>query len=293
MLLVFFSACNNIASAQITAADSSLQSDGPRLALPCDNTLAMPCNQRNSSLRLGISPAYGTFRDIGTAPISFFGPALQSVVGIWQERSRWHFRLDIATTLGYYEDAPKPHFNFTSFDISNSLRIAAMHLLNAHPRSSEWLGFGLANFLNVTVNTNYENAAAGISNFLGPELYFKELLHLGSSRWLFYGEVGMMPVAALLRPGYAYIDNYTAYQPVLSALFSNYRWNAKFLAGLSTEIGFLFHFLNSNRLQLAYRWELFSSGTVGCWRFDHAIHSLQCNLFFHLKRTANHEKNKN
>ena len=99
-----------------------------------------------------------------------------------------------------------------AFDIHNTLRIKWMQQVKK-VNTNLFVGGGITNFLDVTVNTNYENAAAGGSEFFGPELH--ALFLQQAPRWLgrkvyFHEGVSLMPFAALLRPGYAYIDNYTA-----------------------------------------------------------------------------------
>ena len=91
-------------------------------------------------------------------------------------------------------------------------------------------------------------------------------------------------------PGYAYIDNYTASQPVLGALFDDYQWHAKPLAALSSEIGISYTLMNDNKLELNYKWDYHSSGHSGYWRFDHAMHTLQFNFHFNLKHKNHYEK---
>ena len=292
-VFVTFFAGSHTVSAQNSGADSSGNSGQTYAYLPCGGAFPSPTDIREWTLRLGGAAGYGRFRDMGTAPVSFGGPALQTVVGVWHDRLRWKFHLDMTTTLGYYEDALKPKFNFSTFDISNSVRLKVYRRIFAHILSQEWVGVGFSNFLDITVNQNFENAAVGISDFLGPEIYFKGVQPIGFSWWSIYCEIGLMPVAAVLRPGYAYIDNYTATQPVLDAVFSDYQWNAKFMASISTEIGFRYWLENNNKLEFAYRWEFHSSGDSGAWRYDHATHMLQCNYMFNLKRNTIYEKNQN
>ncbi len=230
---------------------------------------------------------YGVLRDKGTSPITYQGPLMTAVAGVWNDRSWWKFHLDVVTSFGYYENSIAPRFNFSTFDISNTVKFRAMRCIPDpffFPESI-WIGIGASNFLDVSVNTNYENAATGVSEFFGPELLLKAESNLGFySNWFLIGEVSFMPVAAMLRPGYAYMDNYTASQPVHTALFDGYEWNTKLFAGLSTEIGFRYRMENDNQLYLSYRWDYHSSGSKGSWRFDHAMHGIYVDLIVHLKR---------
>ena len=78
---------------------------------------------KTTSLRLGIGAGYALYRDLGTAPISFKGLALQPVVGLeLGGMRRWTTTVDAFTSVAILEDAVKPKFNFGSFGISNTLR---------------------------------------------------------------------------------------------------------------------------------------------------------------------------
>lgn len=250
---------------------------------PHGNDSLYSADPRLWTLSLGVGLGHGKVRDMGTAPILFGGPALYHTLGIGYERMRWRYQSEIATALGYYEDALAPKLNFTTFDISNRIAFYAMRRLNAQLLTQEWLGVGIRNYLDVTVNTNYENAAAGISDFVELALLLRGAQQLGSSRWLLQFQLAVSPLAAILRPGYAYIDNYTAAQPVLNVLFDDYQWNLSPVPSVSTEIGFRFTLLNGNEMEWLYCWDYHSSGNSGFWRFDHAMHTLQFNLLFALK----------
>lgn len=290
LLITFFFGSGTLHAQTTDETANSSQTDQSSSYLPCGNAFPTPSDFRRWSLLMGGGAGYGVFRDMGTAPIRFGGPALYNEVGVRHERIRWLFRFDITTAVGFYENAPAPQWNFTTFDISNTIRISALRRIFAHLFTREWIGLGLNNFLDVTVNTNYENAAAGISEFIGPELFFRATQQIGISNWYIHLELGVMPVAAVLRPGYAYIDNYTASQPVLGALFDDYQWHAKPLAALSSEIGISYTLMNDNKLELNYKWDYHSSGHCGYWRFDHAMHTLQFNFLFNLKHKNHYEK---
>lgn len=291
-MLIIFLVSNHIVVGQNKETDSTGNNRSETAWLPCGNAFIGESNSLHiTSLQLGGAIGYGRFRDRGTAPISFQGPALTAAAGLWNDRGRWMLHLDALTSVGFYENAVAPRFNFSTFDISSTLRFKALRRI-ANPfcfPDKLWAGVGACNFLDVTVNTNYENASTGISEFFGPELYLYGEYEIDNS-WFLFGGCSVMPVAAMLRPGYAYIDNYTASQPVHSALFDGYEWNAKFFAGLSTEIGVRYEMKNENQLHLSYRWDYHSSGGKGHWRFDHAMHGIYLDLIVHLRNRFVNEK---
>ena len=250
---------------------------------------------KTTSLRIGSAVGYGVYRDMGTAPLRFKGIVLQPNIGLeFCGMRSWTTNIDLFTSVGIFEDAVEPALNFGSFDISNTFRFKMTKRI-AHPLEPLSLsaGFGAANFLDVTVNSEYENAATGISDFIGPELFLRATLYLDD--FLFknkydrpslqmHTEIGLMPVAAVLRPGYAYIDNYTATQPVLSALFDEYEWNLKPFAGACSDIGFDIIYNYGNRISFSYLWAYHSSGNSGIWRFDHATHLFLIDFVFTFKK---------
>ena len=283
LLITFFAAVPAVAQGR---NDSTASAN--RALLACGNAIRQANDVREWSLRIGSALGYGVVRDAGTAPITFHGPLLMPSAGLQYRRNQWKYSNETSTTIGYYENRLKPRFNFSTFDINNTLRLKAMR--HIHNELAElWLGVSATNFLDVTVNMQYENAAAGVSEFVGPELWVGARKQFGTSRFSFVGELGVMPVAGVLRPGYAYIDNYTATQPVLNAVFDDYEWHAKAFAALATTLGVDLNLLNGNHIILSYDWNFHSSGKSGHWRFDHAMHALNIDLVFNLKKRYTYE----
>lgn len=270
---------------------------------------------KTTSVRLGGGMGYGMYRDLGTAPMRFKGLMIQPSVGIeWSGMRKWTTTIDNNSTVGVFEDAVEPKLNFGSFDISNTLRFkmrkhissvwsleeeSKLHLGHEDKHSidpkkhyvSFSAGFGAANFIDITVNPEYENASTGISEFFGPELMLRADLFLNTIfDWWNYDkadkqihtEIGFMPLAAVMRPGYAYIDNYTASQPVLAALFDQYEWHLKPFAGLYTDIGVDF-ISTFSRVSISYIWSYYSSGNGGASRFDHASHLFAIDFIIPIK----------
>lgn len=269
-------------------AQDSTNNGNPRTV-----TITHSSGYKTTSLRLGSAIGYGLYRDMGTAPISFKGVALQPVVGLeFGGMRKWTTTIDAFSSVGVFEDAVAPKLNFGSFDISNTLRFKMRRCIEEWHYAALSAGFGAANFLDVTVNPDYENAAAGISEFFGPELSLRADWFLNTAFGIYnadkpqlqlHTELGLMPLAAILRPGYAYIDNYTASQPVLAALFDNYQWHLKPLAALYTDIGLDILTGSFSRISFSYLWSYHSSGNSGASRFDHATHYLAIDFIIPLK----------
>lgn len=274
-------------------------------AQQCDSSQVKTVNIQNghgyrtTSLHIGNAIGYGVYRDMGTAPLRFKGAVLMPNIGLELGGMRnWTTTIDLFTSAGVFEDAVDPKLNFGSFDISNTLRfktrkyITSLRLFAKENFTHVSVGFGAANFFDVTVNSEYENAAAGVSELIGPEVSLRADLDLkaifNNASYdkfgkQFHAEVGLMPVAAIFRPGYSYIDNYTASQPVLSSLFDEFQWNLKPFAGLWSDIGI--DIVNGyNRISFSYLWSYHTSGNSGAWRFDHATHLFLIDFTITLKQ---------
>lgn len=248
------------------------------------------------SLQLGAAEGYGSYRDLGTSPMSYYGIMLQPTLGLHLVLpSRMEFSVVSRNAVGFLEDAADPILNFGAFDINSTFSLKALARIASSDSSSNifklYLGVGLANFLDITVNPNYENASAGISDFMGPELIGRLYCE---PRWnvpiQFHGEAAVTPIAAVLRPGYSYIDNYTAYHPVSNAFFTDFEIFAKPFAAVSTDIGIDIVTGPGSRITFSYLWNYHTTGNKGIWRFDHATHYLAIDFLIKLraKRSITH-----
>lgn len=228
---------------------------------------------------------YGIYRDNGVAPFCFKGLSVAPSFGLTYGDS-YHTRFSITSTtsIGIYEDELPPLLNFSAYDIHNTISVNLLFPIKKCVKDL-WIGGAITNFMDIAVNPNYENASVGISEFLGPEIVARlyQCPPTNRNAIIFHEELRLMPFAAVLRPGYAYIDNYTSRQPVLAALFDDYEWSMKFLAGIATDIGFDIKTGRGNRICVSYRWCYYSSGNSGQWRFDHATHLINIDFVFNLR----------
>ena len=97
-----------------------------------------------------------------------------------------------------------------------------------------------------------------------------------------YGKLNLPVVGMAIRPGYAYIDNYTGSINEANTILQDYEVFGKWFPGLGTDIGLNFNLLNGNRVGFSYRWDYLSTGHKGANRFDNAFHSFNVNLMFNI-----------
>ncbi len=238
-------------------------------------------------LLFGSSLGIDRFRDMGTAPITFVGPTIQPNISARYENNRWLFELNSELAFSYCEDEFEPSFNFTTFNISNLLQFKVLRQININFPQTAWIGFSLTNFIDVTVNPNYENSSAGVSEFIGPGLCLKARQPIKKSRYSLFGGLEIMPIGYIFRPGYSYIDNYSSQNSVTNTIFSDFQWNIRPFAELSTEIGIDLRLANNNLISISYLWRYFRTGerfnSDYLRRFDHAAHFINFTLSFNLQ----------
>lgn len=143
----------------------------------------------------------------------------------------------------------------------------------------------MENRLSVKVNLNYENASAGVSDLIMVQLRGRYEYFFATRRGrctpMLAAEVGWAPVGLALRPGYAFIDNYTQENDLYTTILSNYEWRTCLLPLLNSSMEAALQLRNGNRVGLNYQWSFATTWSSGHWRYDEALHLF--NLFFLFK----------
>lgn len=220
-------------------------------------TLCHASGYKVTFLTLGCGLGSTAYRDDGTAPIKYNGIGVPLTVGLkWGGMRKVNFKLLSTTSIGVCKQSFNEEISIDAFDIFNYLRAKV-----SFSNNEVLYGIALTNFLDVTVNPNYQNAAVGVSDFLGPELsigtdYYLSKVFVSDffENKSVHAEFAMMPLAAVLRPGYSYIDNYTAEQPVIASTFSSYQWGIQPFASISTNLGFRIHNDTFSSICISYLW---------------------------------------
>ena len=250
---------------------------------------------RQTMLVLGGGLGQGKFRDDGTAPFAYKGLLLPTDLGLkWLGKRGNSFSIISSTSVGVYRQAMAKEFSLDAYDVFNTFRIKLERGIDNYS-----IGLSLTNFLDATVNPSYENAAVGVSDFFGLELsvgarvrtdqYFKGKFW---SNKAVHGEFVFMPVAGVVRPGYAYIDNYTSTNNVVRAQFSDYNITLQPFAAMATDVGFDIFPDQFSKISFSYRWSFHMFDKVsmhldenygGSSPFRHAYHTLVVDFFINLK----------
>jgi len=237
---------------------------------------------RWSALHAGMGLGYVMHRDMGTAPISYRGPATGLNIGLWIDRPHWSIHIDLPFSVGAVDDAVGP-MSFDALDVTVTPEAKILYApQKAWSRYRYMVGGSITDRVYISGHPDYENAAVGVSNFVGINLVGRCERIL--KRHMIHGEATIMPVALITRPGYSYIGNPTADNNVANTFLPTYQTFAKAFATLRTDVGFDFLLRNGNRINLSYVWQYSSSGEKDIYRFDHAMHLLNVDFVFALRQ---------
>lgn len=218
--------------------------------------------------------------DNGTIPFRYLGVGGNIGVGITVEWRRCHVQnesrlmADMLKTNGYSIGIEsKTEFLYRFHDSKRN----RLHL---------WGGAAFQNYYDIKEISAMMNAATGVTGFMnlcaeGMLSYDFAFIREGSHNLLTaYGKL-TLPVAGLvMRPGYAYMDNYTEDINIANTVLANYETFGKWFPGVGTDVGLYFNLPNGNRIGLNYRWDYLTTRHKGTYRFDNAIHAVNLNFMF-------------
>ena len=151
-----------------------------------------------------------------------------------------------------------------------------------------WFGGAFQSYFDIKDYPQLMNASLGYSSFLnlhGTGMIQYDFAPMHDNEYnLFsiYGKISLPLIGMVSRPGFAYMDNYTANINTVNTLLQDYISCPILFPGVSTDIGFMVNLLNSNRIGLSYRWDYLTSRHTGEYRFDHAAHSFNVTYMFNL-----------
>ena len=233
-------------------------------------------------LNLSVGGNIADCYDNGTIPFRYLGLGGNLGGGVTVEWQRFHVQNEtrvFGTMLkvsGYAIDIDnKTDFLYRFYDGKRN----RLHL---------WAGGAIQTYLDIKQIPSMMNAATGVTTFFdfcaeGMLSYDFAFIRGGSHNLLSaYGKLTLPLVGMAMRPGYAYLDNYTSDIDESSTFLEDYETFGKAFPGIGTDIGLYFNLLNGNRIGLSYRWDYLSTGKKGTYRFDNALHSVNLNFMFNI-----------
>ena len=221
--------------------------------------------------------------DNGTIPFSYTGIGANFNLGVTVEWHRCHIQTD-ARLLGDM----LVNLNGYSFGIDNRTEFLYRFHDGKRNRFHLWVGGGLQTYYDIKDISALMNASVGVSVFEnicaeGMLQYDFAFIRNGAHNlFTLYGKLNLPIAGLVIRPGYAYMDNYTSDLNQANTVLQDYETFGKWFPGVGTDIGLYFNLLNGNRIGFNYRWDYLSTGHKGTYRFDNAIHSFNLNLLFNI-----------
>lgn len=230
----------------------------------------------NLSAGLNLADCY----DNGTIPFRYMGVGGNIGTGFTFEWRRCH----IQNETRLFGNMLK--VNGYSIDFDSRTEFLYRFYDGKRNRFHLWAGGAIQMFLDTKEIPAMMNAAMGITGFMnfcteGMFSYDFAFIRGGSHNLMtLYGKLSLPMVGLAIRPGYAYMDNYTSDIDVANTVLQDYEAFGIVIPGLSTDVGLCFNLVNGNRIGLSYRWDYLSTGKNGTYRFDNALHSLNLNFMF-------------
>lgn len=220
--------------------------------------------------------------DNGTYPYKYLGVGGNLGLGATVEWRRCHVQYDFRLFGNMLENGGY------SIDLDSKAEFLYRFYDGKRNRLHLWTGGGLQTYYDIKEIPAMMNAATGVSAFenlcaKGMISYDFAFIRDGSHNLLTaYGKLTLPVAGIVMRPGYAYMDNYTSHINLANTILQDYEVFGKFFPGVGTDIGLTFNLLNGNRIGLSYRWDYLSTGHKGAYRFDNALHSLNINFMFNV-----------
>lgn len=225
---------------------------------------------------------YGLYRDFGASPLTYRGLELTPGLSVNVERTHWRFKAALGLQgggYGYRVGLSSMH----AYGGQLALDFEALHLLHHSGRWQLWAGSSVGDRGDIRYNTSLGNAGVGFANFVNLNLIGRVEMTLG--RWKLHGQMALTPASLLLRPGFAYMDNYDRdiSNPVANFL-DQYHFYLSAFTAISTDLGIALMLNNGNRLGLSYAWHYMTSRATETpaapFRFEQAGHALLFQLDF-------------
>lgn len=221
--------------------------------------------------------------DNGTVPFTQLGVGIAPGFGAVSEWKKYHVEADIRIPASMMVE-------LGGFDIPIDERVFFLYRVYDSPKLPfhVWVGGGLQALADIKYISALMNAGVSGSSFVNVSAmcsvkYDFATLRRSSHKLLTAHATLALPfIGVAERPGFAYMDNYTADQNLINTIFKQQETFFNPFSGLSTDLGLTFNLPNTNRIDLAYRWDYTTTAHRGIYRFDSAIHSFYVTYLFNI-----------
>lgn len=227
---------------------------------------------------------YGTYRDLGASPLTYCGLELTPGLKVGFLRPAWRYEVQLKIVGGGY-GYKLGLDNMQAFSGQANINVMAMHRTSWQGRWQMWLGASLDERADIRYNSALGNSSVGASNFINLNFLGRTELYL--KHWMMHAQLALTPVSLVLRPGFAYMDNYTHEIGNPTADFmKQYGWYLAGATSVATDLGATLVLSNGNRVGLSYRWHYISSrataSSAAPYCFEQSGHAVLVELEFKL-----------
>lgn len=200
---------------------------------------------------------YGLYRDLGASPLTYRGleltPGLR--VDLWYPTWRYEVQLGVAGGGYGYKLGWS---NVQAYGGQVNIGIGAMHRIAWQGRWQIWAGALLEDRADMRYNGALGNSSVGATNFVNLSLLGMAELNL--KHWVLHCQLALAPASLVLRPGFAYMDNYAhEIDNPVADFMKQYRWYLTGATTMATDLGATLELPNGNRVGLSYRWHYTTS----------------------------------
>jgi len=228
---------------------------------------------------------YGSYRDLGASPLTYHGLELLPGLKVGVERPMWRYEADLGLCGGGY-GLRAGFASMHAYGGQLKLGFTALRKVWEKERWQLWAGASLDDRADIRYNSVLQNANVGFSNLVNLNLIGRAEMRLGN--WVMHGQLAITPASLLLRPGFAYMDNFDhEISSPVADFAKQYRWYVAGMTIVATDLGATFLLKNGNHVGLAYRWHYLTSRATADdqtapYRFEQANHALVVEMGFSL-----------
>lgn len=234
------------------------------------------------TLTQSAGPAYGVMRDLGVSPRLYQAPGMAIDWSVDIERGIWRYQWKLQLFGGAlcHQVLPLESLSINGADVRFALQLGLERQVLKHECWQVWAGAALEDRIMLAYNNRYMNASVGMGNLLAPTIWGTGECHFNRiTLWL---TVGGSPLGGWYRPGFAYLDNYSAGDTEVATFGNDYNWQCTFLPHLLGGLGVSWQLPNGNALGVTYGWHYFTTRKSGYWSYEGARHALQFVMTFEL-----------